>query len=135
MDVNTTELYLTICCAPFGTQILIDAEGEIHTAESGLSLRGFPEDWLYFGKAEGDFDRSDWGIDWNDDRGGFVVEKMDGVFDTQENALRAAVEYFGLDANTHDELNDKVSKLLGESQKEIDEEKIRDMIYQEKYRG
>lgn len=114
MDINTKELYLTICCSPRGEQILIDAEGEIHTIEASLSLRGFPEDWLYFGKAEGDFDRTLWGIERNEDLGGFTVQNMDGVFDSSEDALRAAVEEFGITAEDHDELIERVADLAAQ---------------------
>lgn len=113
MDINTKELYLTICCSPRGEQILIDADGEIHTIEASQSLRGFPEDWLYFGKAEGDFRRSEWGIRWDEEKNGFVAD-MDGVFDSSEDALRAAVEAFGITAEDHDDLIDRVADLVAQ---------------------
>jgi hypothetical protein len=109
-DADTTALYLAITTEPFGAQIFIDSQGNVHTVDASLSHRGLLEDWLYFGRAEGDFDRTDWGIGWNETFGGYTVRDMDGVFETANDALRAAVAEFGITAEQHDDLIRRVDE-------------------------
>lgn len=100
-DVDTTELYLAEHVAPFGQHILIMKDGTVRALDSGASLRG-QEYTVYFGRARGDFDTSDWGMNRSDKTGQWTVADMDGEYESAGEALVAAVKYFGLPAEIHD---------------------------------
>lgn len=110
---DTEALYLAICTERAGTRLFVDSDGAVHTTEGSLSLRGFPDDWLYLGRAEGDFLDDDWGISREGE--GFVVAGLHGRFEDRETALRAAVEAFGLPAEISDALIEQLSLRLAET--------------------
>lgn len=62
-EVDTQELYLSICCEDWNTDIYITEKGDIEIMDSSSYCD--PDDRLYFGKAEGDFSQEDWGITLN----------------------------------------------------------------------
>lgn len=76
--MDTAKLYLEICTRPFGTHLWVDGDGAAHTADGSLSLNGFPEDWFYFGRAEGDFNRDGGGVRREGET--FAVQGLDGRF-------------------------------------------------------
>lgn len=110
---DTEALYLAICTERAGTRLFVDGDGAVHTTEGSLSLCGFPEDWLYVGRAEGDFLADEWGISREGET--FAVEGLEGRFEDREDALRAAVETFGLPAEIGDALIDQVAARLAET--------------------
>lgn len=110
--IDAEKLYLAICTEPFGTRIFVSEDGDIHTIEGSMSLRGF-DGWLYFGRAEGNFNRDDWGV--GSEGEAFAVEGVDGRFESPEDALRAAVEAFGLPAEIRDDLIERAERRLAET--------------------
>lgn len=107
-DINTTELYLADCTSPSGSLLMIDPDGDIQVLDSSASLRGY-DDWVYLWRAEGDYDRTAWGVEWDDDAGCYIVRDADGEIvssghDDDSEALQSAVRIFGLPAEIHDEL-------------------------------
>ena len=110
--IDTTDIYLKKALCSAGNYLLISKEtGNCIEVDSGLSLRGF-DDYIAIGKAEGDFSQSDWGISQNEDTGKYEVHGEDGEFigscDNVTDALRLAVNTWGLPAETHDKINEKV---------------------------
>lgn len=110
---KTAQLYVALCTEPSGTRLFVDSQGAVHAAEGSTSLRGLPDDWLYFGPAEGDFLHDDWGISREGE--GFVVAGLHGRFEDRQAALQAAVEAFGLPAEISDALIDQVALRLAET--------------------
>ena len=107
MNLNHEELYLLIATRPHGEQIAIHRDGtlSIHDASAVLD-----DERVAVLKAEGDFARADWGIEWSEEQEGFVVDGLEGVFETDSDALRAAVEEFGLTAEIIDRLDRQVEE-------------------------
>ena len=110
--IDTTDIFLKKALCSAGNYLLISKEtGNCIEVDSGLSLCGF-DDYLVYGKAEGDFSESDWGISQNEGTEKYEVRGEDGEFigsrDTAADALRLAVNTWGLPAETHDEINEKV---------------------------
>lgn len=116
-EYSPTELFLALATEPFGTQVAIHGDGRITIHDASLILTD--EDVVAILKAEGDFDRSGWGIERysGDDEtlDGFVVNGLDGVFDSDNKALEAAVAEFGLRAEDIDELERRVMKAMEEN--------------------
>ena len=110
---DTKTLYIEECTAPHGTQICIDSLGKIHTYESSLSLESVKsEDEIFYGRASGEIPSEDWGIRWNEEKE--VYETEEGVYETEKLAFFAAVEKFGITAETHDAIIDHVVGILRE---------------------
>ncbi len=109
MNVNHTELFLLIATRPYGEQIAVRKDGSITIHDDSLILRD-QDDIVAVLKAEGDYDRSGWGVSRyeGDDESidGFVVDGIEGkVFDSDADALVAAVGEFGLRAEDIEELD------------------------------
>ncbi|RLF02925.1 MAG: hypothetical protein DRJ64_08825 [Thermoprotei archaeon] len=105
-NVNTEDLYKALVQNNPGTQIFIADTGEIETMEAGTWNKG--EARLFFGAAPGDWSDDDWGISYHsdDDTGEswYSVESLDGKWDNRGEAFEAAVDAFGITAETNDEL-------------------------------
>ena len=108
MNLNHNELYLAICTRPSGEQIAIHRDGALSIHDSRAVL----DDARIVAvlRAEGNFDRADWGIEWSEQEG-FTVDGLEGVFETDDDALRAAVAEFGLTAEIIDDLDRQVRAL------------------------
>ena len=112
--IDTTDIFLKKALYSEGNYLLISKEtGNCIEVDSGLSLRGF-DGYFVYGKAEGDFSESDWGISQNEGTGKYEVHGEDGEFigscDAATDALRLAVNTWGLPAENHDEINEEVAK-------------------------
>lgn len=106
-NLNYTALYLAICTRPSGEQIAIHADGTISVHDSSAVLDD--ERVVAVLRAEGDFCRPDWGIEWSEEQEGFTVDGLEGVFESDAEALRAAVAEFGLTAEIIDRLDRQIS--------------------------
>lgn len=107
MNLNHAELYLLIATRPHGEQIAIHRDGtlSIHDASAVLD----DERVVAVLRAEGDFYRPDWGVEWSEEQEGLVVENLEGIFESDADALRAAVAEFGLTAEIIDDLDRQIS--------------------------
>jgi hypothetical protein len=111
-----TELYLALCIHPRGEQIAIHRDGTITYHDSGLRITWSENlEPVAILHAEGDFDRSEWGIYRNDEAGCWHVENMVGSWDDSDDALKAAVANFGLTAEIQDELDRRVIEAAQEN--------------------
>jgi len=108
MNLNHEELYLLIATRPHGEQIAIHRDGTLSIHDLSAVLDD--ERVVAVLRAEGDFCRPDWGIEWSDEQEGFVVDGLEGVFESDAEALRAAVAEFGLTAELVDELDRRVEE-------------------------
>ena len=110
---NHTELFLILACRPQGEQVAIHKDGSITIHDTNLILRD-QNDIVAVIKAEGDYDRSGWGVSRyeGDDEAldGFTVKRLDGVFESDAAALVAAVSEFGLRAEDIDELDRRIAE-------------------------
>ena len=112
--MNHTELFLILACRPYGEQIAIHQDGSITIHDANLILRDH-DGIVAVLKAEGDYDRSGWGVSRyeGDDEAldGFTVKGIDGkVFDSDANALIAAVGEFGLRAEDIEEIDRRIAE-------------------------
>lgn len=107
-NLNHAELYMAICTRPHGEQIAIHRDGALSIHDSSAVLDD--ERVVAVLKAEGDFDRADWGIEWSEEQEGFVVDGLEGYFETATDALCAAVSEFGLTAEIIDRLDRQIEE-------------------------
>jgi len=120
--IDTTDIFLKTALCSAGNYLLIsEGTGECIEVDSGLSLRGF-DDYLVYGKAEGDFSEDEGGISQNEETGKYEVRGTDGEFigscDNADDALRLAVKTWGITAETHDEINETVKEAWAVENKE-----------------
>ena len=108
MNLNHEELYLLIATRPHGEQIAIHADGAISIHDASAVLDD--ERVVAVLRAEGDFCRPDWGIEWSEEQAEFTVDGLEGVFESDAEALRAAVAEFGLTAEIIDRLDRQVEE-------------------------
>lgn len=108
MNLNHAELYLLIATRPHGEQIAIHRDGTLSINDASAVLDD--ERVVAVLRAEGDFCRSDWGVEWSEEQEGFVVENLEGIFESDADALRAAVAEFGLTAEIIDRLDRQVEE-------------------------
>jgi hypothetical protein len=105
-NVDTDKLYVAVCTLNSENNIFISDDGSIQHASHTITVPG--DDRLFLCRAEGDFDRSEWGIEFDKDTGGFTVNGLDGIFEDSDSALEAAVSEFGIPAEIHDDLIEKI---------------------------
>ena len=117
-NTNTTALFLALSTGRSGDSIFVLPDGSVETLDAGLSHRSVPDNWLFIDRASGEFDYVGWGIS-RDRQGWFEVEGLPGVFDTDTEALQAAVNEFGITAEIHDAMIDQVAERLTEAQREL----------------
>lgn len=89
--------------------------GTIQIFEDGgfvCSGAGYDPSRVAIIRGDGDYDRGDWGVSWDDDRGVFVVrdgrENEVGTADDSDAALEVAVSIFGLTAEAVDDLIENI---------------------------
>lgn len=108
-EFDHEEIYTAICTRPRGEKIAIHTDGSIsyHDANARIVWNEDREPVAIL-TAEGDFDRSDWGIHRDDEAGVWHVENMGGAWDDSDDALKAAVAEFGLPAEIQDKIDETV---------------------------
>lgn len=118
-EFNHEEIYIAICTHPRGEQIAIHTDGSIsyHEANARIVWNEGREPVAIL-HAEGDFDRSEWGIHRDDEAGCWHVENLDGSYDDSDDALKAAVAEFGLPAEFRDDLENQVAAAIATAEEE-----------------
>lgn len=114
-DFNHEELYIAICNHGRGEKIAIHKDGSIsyHAANLRVAWEEGREPVAIL-RAEGDFDRQEWGIHRNDEESCWSVENMEGNWYDSGDALKAAVAKLGLPAEIQDDLDRKVREAAEE---------------------
>jgi hypothetical protein len=110
-EFNHEEIYIATCTHPRGEQIAIHTDGSIsyHEANARIIWNEGREPVAIL-TAEGDFDRSEWGIHRDDEEGCWHVENMNEAWDDSDDALKAAIAEFGLPAEFQADLDRRVQE-------------------------
>ena len=126
MTLNAKEFFLLDATSPVGSQILVSPDDRVFARDASIAVSDLPDGWVFVKRAEGDFDRSAWGIGQPEpETWGVIDVDTEGEwypkrFGCPEDALEYAMDLFGLPAEIQDEIID----LVEDARCEADEKEI-----------